>query len=201
MKFLTAFLLACILIAPAAYAAPPVGQPAPDFTASDINGQPFKLSDQKGKIVVLEWTNHECPFVHKHYDSGNMQNLQKDAGAHGVVWVSIVSSAPGHQGNVTPEEAKKIMTGSGAAPAYKILDPSGEIGHLYDAKTTPNMYVIDKDGLLVYEGAIDDQPSPNPKTLEGARNYVTAALDSLMKGEKIETPVTQPYGCAVKYEN
>lgn len=200
-KILIALFCLGVLTAPAAQAAPATGQAAPDFTATDIDGKPFKLSDQKGKIVVLEWTNHECPFVVKHYGSGNMQALQQKAAADGVVWVTLISSAPGQQGAVDAAEARKIMEDAKAGPAHKILDPSGEIGKLYDAKVTPHMFVIDKDGVLAYGGAIDDNSSANPKTIEGAKNYVAAALDSVMKGEAVATPQTKPYGCAVKYKS
>jgi len=182
-------------------AAPEVGAPAPDFTATDIKGNPFKLSDHKGDIVVLEWTNAECPFVVKHYESGNMQKVQKETNAKGVKWVSINSSAEGRQGHVNNEEAAKILTDKGATVDVKILDPSGEIGKLYDAKTTPHMYVIDTEGTLAYAGAIDSNASPNPATIEGAENYVLAAVDSLVSGEEIATKQTQPYGCSVKYKN
>lgn len=179
--------------------APEVGKPAPAFEATDINGKPFKLSDHKGKIVVLEWSNHKCPFVRKHYDGGNMQDIQKQANAKGVEWVTIVSSAEGRQGNITAAEAAAVIKEKGASPDVKILDPSGELGKLYDAKTTPHMYVIDTAGTLAYAGAIDSNSSPNPKTIEGAENYVLAAIDDLAAGNAVQTPQTQPYGCSVKY--
>ena len=191
---------AVVLFASApAFAAPEVGKPAPDFSATDVNGQPFKLSDHKGKTVVLEWTNAECPFVVKHYETKNMQNTQKAALDKGVEWITINSSAPGKQGNVTAEEAKKIATEAGATNTAEILDASGEIGKLYSAQTTPHMFVIDKDGNLAYMGAIDDNSSPKHETVEGAKNYVLAAVDELVAGTPVSTPVTQPYGCAVKY--
>lgn len=180
-------------------AAVEIGQPAPEIEAVDTNGNPFKLSDHKGKIVVLEWTNHECPFVVKHYGSGNMQATQKAAMADGVEWVTIVSSAEGKQGNVSPEEANKIVEEAEASISAKILDESGEIGKAYDAKTTPHMFVIDAEGNVAYAGAIDSVSSPNPDTIEGATNYVTAALESLKAGEPVEVTETKPYGCAVKY--
>ncbi|NCT40181.1 MAG: redoxin domain-containing protein [Alphaproteobacteria bacterium] len=180
-------------------AAPEIGKAAPDFTATDINGDTFKLSDHKGKIVVLEWSNHECPFVVKHYGSGNMQKVQKETTEKGVEWVTIVSSADGRQGNTTAEEAAKIIEEQGAHPSVKILDASGEIGKMYDAKTTPHMFVINTDGTLAYAGAIDNNPSPNPATIEGAENYVTAAVDELIEGKDVTTSQTQPYGCSVKY--
>jgi len=201
--FLTS-LATCALIMPAIgvnAAAPKVGAAAPDFTATDINGNPFKLSDHKGDIVVLEWTNADCPFVVKHYATGNMQKVQKETTEKGVKWISINSSAEGRQGNVTAEQAAKIIEEQGAYPTVKILDPSGELGKLYDAKTTPHMYVINAEGTLAYAGAIDNNASPNPKTVEGADNYITAAVDELIAGKDLTTPQTQPYGCSVKYAN
>ncbi len=176
-----------------------VGKPAPNFEAIDIYGNKFSLKEQKGKIVVLEWTNHKCPFVRKHYETGNMQKTQKIATDNGVIWVSIVSSAPGKQGYVTPEEAKEIVKKVGANSTTRILDPTGKIGKLYGAKTTPHMFVISPQGNIEYIGAIDDKPSPNPDTIENAENLVLSALDALSQGHKVEVPVTAPYGCSVKY--
>lgn len=183
-----------------AFAAAEVGQPAPDFTATDIKGNTVKLSDLKGKNVVLEWTNQECPFVVKHYKTGNMQAAQKKATEGGAVWISINSSAPGMQGNTTAEEALKIETEAGVHSTNRILDPSGEIGQLYGAKTTPHMFVIDKEGTLAYAGAIDDKPDADSASIEGAKNYVLAALDDLSAGKPVETPSTASYGCGVKYK-
>lgn len=180
-------------------AAPEIGKMAPDFETTDITGNAFKLSDHKGSIVVLEWTNHQCPFVMKHYGSGNMQKLQKETTAKNVKWISINSSADGRQGNVTPEKAAAILTEKGASPSVSILDPTGTIGKLYDAKTTPHMYVINAEGTLAYAGAIDSNASPNPTTIEGADNYVVAAVDELIAGKDVTTSQTQPYGCSVKY--
>ncbi|MGN7437126.1 MAG: thioredoxin family protein [Alcanivorax sp.] len=180
-------------------AAVEIGKPAPNFTATDIDGNEFSLEDQKGKIVVLEWTNNGCPFVRKHYDTKNMQNTQKTATDNGVVWVSIVSSAPGKQGYMTPEEAQKLVKDEGAHATTRILDTTGEIGKMYAAKTTPHMFVISAQGNVEYAGAIDDNPSPNPKAVEGAENLVLAALDALSTGKSVEVPLTQPYGCSVKY--
>ena len=182
-----------------AHAAVEVGQAAPAIEATDIDGNAFNLADHKGKIVVLEWTNDQCPFVMKHYDSGNMQKLQKEARAEGVEWVVINSSADGKQGNVTAEEAKKIMEEADASPTTYIQDPSGEIGQAYGAKTTPHMFVIDKDGNIAYAGAIDSDSSPRQSSIEGADNYVMAAIDSLQAGEEVETKTSAPYGCSVKY--
>lgn len=200
LKFLavlaTLGLVACL---PAANAAPVVGEPAPEFTAVDTNGVEHSLSDFKGKNVVLEWSNHECPFVVKHYEPGNMQKIQKAATDDGVVWLTIVSSAEGKQGNVNNEEANKIMSDAGAHATAKILDPSGEIGKLYDAKTTPHMFVINAEGVLVYAGAIDSDSSFKQDSIANATNYVTDALASLKAGEEIKVSSTKPYGCSVKY--
>ena len=182
-----------------ANATPAIGEAAPEIEATDTNGNAFKLSDHKGKIVVLEWTNHQCPFVMKHYSTGNMQDTQKKARDQGVEWVSIVSSAEGRQGHTTAEEANAIVSEKGAHPSAKILDESGAIGKAYGAQTTPHMYVIDAEGKLAYAGAIDDNASPNPKTVEGATNYVLAAIDDLKAGNAVKTSQTKPYGCSVKY--
>ena len=189
---------ALILTAPA-MAAPEVGKPAPDFTATDSNGKTVKLSDQRGKIVVLESTNHDCPFVKKHYGSGNMQALQQEAGQQGIVWWSVISSAPGKQGHVTPQEANELTRSRKAAPSAVLLDPQGTIGQLYGARTTPHMYIIDPQGRLVYMGAIDDKPSTNPADVATANNYVRTALKAAQQGQSVEPAVTQPYGCSVKY--
>lgn len=196
--------LAILALPSLANATPEVGAMAPDFEATDIAGNAFKLSDHKGDIVILEWTNHECPFVVKHYSTGNMQATQKDTRAksnekQGVKWVSIVSSAPGKQGHVTPQEAQKIVNEAGAEVDVKILDETGTIGKLYDAKTTPHMYIIDAKGTLVYAGAIDSNSSPNPATIEGSENYVLAAVNELIAGNTVTTAQTKPYGCSVKY--
>lgn len=184
---------------PNAQAEVEVGKPAPEFTATDTNGVEHKLSDFKGKNIVLEWSNHECPFVVKHYEGGNMQKLQKEATDNGAVWLTIVSSAEGKQGNVTAEEANKIMAEAGTHSTARMLDASGEIGKLYGAKTTPHMFVIDKEGMLVYAGAIDSDSSHKAESIEGATNYVREALNSLNAGEPIKVASTNPYGCSVKY--
>lgn len=195
----TLFALALITMPLTAQAAVEIGKPAPAFTAQDTNGNEISLSDYKGKNVVLEWTNHECPYVIKHYDSGNMQETQKKAIEDGAVWLTIVSSAKGKQGNTTPEEANAILADQNSHPTAKILDPSGEIGKLYDAKTTPHIFVINAEGDVVYAGAIDNNPSPRPETIAGAENYVLAALNHLADGTPIEPSQTAPYGCSVKY--
>jgi hypothetical protein len=187
--------------APVELASPAIGQPAPAFSGTDANGNKVSLGDFAGKTVVLEWTNHECPFVKKHYDSGSMQKLQKEATDNGVIWLSIVSSAPDHQGYTIPEEAKAVIEKTGSHATARILDSSGEIGRLYGAKTTPHMFIVDKNGTLVYAGGIDDMPSTDPKTLESAKNYVRAALDDIAAGRPVATAQTQPYGCSVKYSD
>jgi peroxiredoxin len=192
-------LAASLAIAAPAAAAPAIGQPAPAFTAKDGAGQTRSLSEFKGKTVVLEWTNAGCPYVQKHYESGNMQALQKSAAQDGVVWLTLVSSAPGKQGYVSPAEAKSWKTDTGAGSAALLLDPGGQVGKAYDARTTPHMYVVDKTGKLVYMGGIDDKPVADPSSLKGAKNYVTAALSDVKAGRAVATPVSKPYGCSVKY--
>ena len=199
MKALLLMTLALLPLSTAAMAAPEIGKPAPEFMANDTNGKHVMLSELKGKTVVLEWTNHECPFVVKHYGSGNMQALQAEATKDDVVWVSIVSSAKDKEGNVTAEEANKIIADQKALPTHKILDESGEIGKLYDAKTTPHMFVIDKNGVLVYQGAIDDKSGFDQEEVKTAKNYVRAALADLKAGKPVEVSSTKSYGCGVKY--
>jgi len=183
----------------AAHAGVSVGQPSPDFTGIDSNGNQHTLSQYKGKTVVLEWTNHDCPYVKKHYNSGNMQELQKQATADGVVWLSVISSKPGKQGHVSGAQANKLTQSRNAAPTAVILDETSEIGRLYGAKTTPHMYIVDKTGQLVYMGGIDSIPSSNEADIAGAKNYVRVALDAIAAGKAIEDSVTRPYGCSVKY--
>jgi len=184
---------------PAADEGPRIGQPAPDFSGTDSHGQTVHLRDLRGHVVVLEWSNHECPFVGKQYRSGNMQALQKDATGHGVVWLTILSSAPGTQGSVTADQANELTRSRGAAPSAVVLDPTGTIGRGYGARTTPHMFVIDKSGTLVYMGAIDDRPTTDVADIPGARNYVRLALSALENGTPVADPVTRPYGCSVKY--
>jgi len=195
-KFMIA--MALILAAPA-FAAPKNGEPAPDFTAKGADGKEYKLSQFKGKTVVLEWFNNDCPYVKKYYDSKEMQKLQKEATAKGVVWLTVASSAPGKEGHVDAEGMKKIWADRGMASTAALLDGSAEIAKKYEAKTTPHMFVIDKTGKLVYQGAIDDRPSASAKSLVGAQNYVTQTLAALDKGEGVKTASTTPYGCSVKY--
>ena len=192
-------LMAFTLTGPALAAAPLIGQPAPAIETTDASGNPFNLADHTGKIVVLEWTNHQCPFVVKHYSEGHMQALQTSARADGIEWVSIISSAPGKQGHVSGEKALEVAKDKGADPTTILIDETGEIGKAYDAQTTPHLYIIDADGTLVYKGAIDDNPSPRSSAIEGAKNYVSAALGNLKSGEPVEITSTPPYGCSVKY--
>ena len=176
-----------------------VGEVAPNFKGVDTNGVEHNLSDFLGKNVVLEWSNHECPFVVKHYESGNMQKLQKEATADDVIWLTIISSAEGKQGYTSAAEANAIIEEQGIASTARILDPSGEIGKLYGAKTTPHMFVIDTEGKVAYAGAIDSDSSFKQSAIEGAENYVMSALSSLKAGEEIKVASTKPYGCSVKY--
>jgi len=176
------------------------GAPAPAFKGTDSLGKTESLAQYRGKWVVLEWANQGCPYERKHYESGNMERLQKQWTAKGVVWLSVISSAPGQQGYVTPAEENDYLQKMHAAPTAAILDPSGAIGRLYGAKTTPHMFVIDPQGNVVYEGAIDDQPTPDPASLKTVQhNYLNEALDAAMAGKPVATPVTRPYGCSVKY--
>jgi peroxiredoxin len=177
------------------------GAPAPAFTLTDSNGKSVSLSDFAGKTVVLEWTNDGCPFVKKHYadPTRNMQTLQSDAAEDGVVWLSVISSAQGKQGHADGARANELTTTRGAAPAHVLLDPTGAVGRLYAAKTTPHMFVIDGTGTLAYDGAIDSNPSANPSDIAGATNYVTAALDAVAAGRTPDPATTKPYGCSVKY--
>jgi peroxiredoxin len=178
-----------------------VGQSAPDFTATDNNGKVQKLSAYKGKFVVLEWTNQGCPYTRKHYESGNMQKLQKEWTGKGVVWFTVVSSAPGTQGYVTAEQENDYLKKMSAVPTAVLLDPKGEIGHLYGAKTTPHMFIIDPSGNLIYNGAIDDHPTTDVADIASSTNYVSTALEQAIAGKPVANAATRPYGCSVKYGN
>lgn len=180
-------------------AAATVGEKAPDFTLTDATGKTHTLSEFAGKYVVLEWVNFGCPFVKKHYGSGNMQKLQETYAKKGVVWLSICSSAPGHQGFMEGEALTSAIKDHNSKATAYLLDPDGHVGHMYQAKTTPNMYVINPKGVLVYAGAIDDKPSVDPDDIPESTNYVVAALDLAMANKEIKTAATQPYGCSVKY--
>ena len=186
-----------VAVPPAATAR--VGEPAPAFSAPDIAGKNVRLGDYAGKTVVLEWTNDGCPFVGKHYDSGNMQALQQKYTAGGVVWLTVASSAPGEQGHVTPAEAKADLARWRATPTDFLLDPDGIVGRLYDARATPHMVVIDRAGHVVYMGAIDDTPSTRLADVKTAHNYVAAALDAIAAGQPVAVASTRAYGCSIKY--
>jgi peroxiredoxin len=180
---------------------PPVGTAAPDFSLTDSKGNTHSLSQYKGKYVVLEWFNPECPFVKKHYGSGNMQKLQDEYTSKGVVWLTIDSNAPGTEGNITPEQAQKIMASWKTKQTALLLDPESKVAKLYAAKNTPNMVVIDPQGKIVYQGAIDSKATPNPADIPSSTNYVKAALDESLAGKPVSTPTTRPYGCSVKYRS
>lgn len=187
-------------VGPLALAAPvQAGSAAPSFTGTDTKGVQHTLAGYRGKTVVLEWTNHECPYTVKHYATGNMQALQTAAAEAGVVWLTVVSSRPGEQGHVDAAQADSLTSNRMAQPAAVLLDPGGEIGRLYDARTTPHMFIIDGTGTLVYMGAIDDRPTANHASVKGARNYVREALDAVAAGRPVALTSTRPYGCSIKY--
>ncbi|MGC2765421.1 MAG: redoxin domain-containing protein [Candidatus Acidiferrum sp.] len=195
----TMFIAVVLCTSPLLIWAAKVGDPAPEFTATASNGKTVRLSDYRGKYVVLEWHNNGCPYVGKHYKSGNMQRLQKQWTGEGVVWFTILSSAPGKQGYVSASDENDYLAKMQAAPTAALLDPTGEIGHLYDAKTSPQMVVINPQGVLIYSGAIDDKPTTDLQDVPTATNYVSLALQQAMAGKQVETPATRPYGCSVKY--
>lgn len=178
-----------------------VGEPAPDFTAVDSTGKSQSLHAYKGKYVVLEWHNQGCPYTRKHYESGNMQRLQKEWTAKGVVWFTVISSAPGTQGYVTPSQENQYVAAMQAAPTAVLMDPAGTLGRLYTAKTTPHMYIIDPNGVLIYNGAIDDHPTSSAADIATSKNYVANALTEALSGKPVTDPATQPYGCSVKYQH
>lgn len=182
-----------------AVAGPTLGEPAPDFVLTDLDGQEVALSSYKGKYVVLEWTNYECPFVKKHYNSGNMQSLQAKFTGEDVIWLSINSSAPGKQGNFPPEKWKEMLAEKKVAASKVLLDPDGKVGKLYLARTTPEMFVIDPQGNLIYMGAIDDKSGHDPAEIKTAKNFVQTALEEARAGKPVSTPITRSYGCSVKY--
>jgi len=199
MKRLMLGLATALAVASAPALAATVGQPAPEFSAPDLAGKAVKLSDFRGKFVVLEWTNPECPYVRRHYDSGNMPSLQKEFAAKGVVWLAVNSSSP-ESGEFTPPEGMtKWVAAKGAAPTAVLIDKDGKVGRLYGARTTPHMYVIDPQGKLVYAGAIDDKRWANVEETKSAKNHVRAALGEAMAGKPVAVSATTPYGCSVKY--
>jgi peroxiredoxin len=199
LSSLVAVALAMAWLTPPAFGEARVGETVPNFTSTASDGRSYSLSQFKGKYVVLEWHNQGCPYTDKHYESGNMQNLQKEWTAKGVVWFTVISSAPGTQGYVTASEENSYLGRMKAAPTAALLDPSGQLGHLYGAKTTPHMFVVNPQGVLIYEGAIDDRPTTDLSDINGATNYVSLALSEAMAGKAVTTPATRPYGCSVKY--
>lgn len=199
-RFFQIPLIITVLYACGSGAALRVGEPAPGFEGVDTGGNVHRLADYRGKTVVLEWTNHDCPYVRKHYGAGNMQAQQREAAAQGVVWLSIISSAPGKQGHVSPEEAGELTRKRKAAPLAVILDSEGRIGRAYHARTTPHMFIIDATGVLVYMGGMDSISTASPDDIPQATQYVRVALQELAAGQPVSTPVTRPYGCSVKYQ-
>ncbi len=195
-------LLAALLMLPGqARPAPAVGQAAPDFSLTDTAGKTVKLSDFKGKHVVLEWTNPGCPFVRKHYDPSNMQALQKEAGGKGVVWLAVNSTADSHPDYLAPAQMGRWMSQQKAAPAATLMDEEGSIGKSYGARTTPHMYIVNPQGMLIYAGGIDSIPSARPDDIKTATNYVRAGLAESLAGKPLSTPASRPYGCSVKYKS
>jgi peroxiredoxin len=183
----------------AAGSAPQIGQPAPDFTGTDSKGNPVRLSQYRGKTVVLEWTNADCPYTRKHYTSGNMQSVQALAQKNGVVWLTVISSAPGKQGYVNGPAADALTQSRNAVPSAVLLDPSGTLGRKYDAKTTPHMFVIDKNGTLQYMGGIDSLATTDISDIPHAEPYLNEAMLAVVQGSPVAHPVTKPYGCSIKY--
>jgi peroxiredoxin len=180
---------------------PPVGGKAPEFSLPDVKGKSHSLTEYKGKYVVLEWFNPECPFVKKHYGSENMQKLQQEFTNKGVVWLTIDSNAPGLEGNLSADAAEKIVNSWKTHQTALLLDPDGKVGKAYGAKNTPHMFVISPEGKIVYEGAIDSKASPNPADIPSSTNYVKAALEEALSGKPVSNPNTKPYGCSVKYKS
>jgi len=176
-----------------------LGQAAPDFTLTDTEGKTHKLSDLRGKYVVLEWINYDCPFVVKHYKSGNMQSLQKKYTEQDVVWFSVCSSAPGKQGHFPIDKIKSMKKEKETAYSAYLIDESGDVGRAYEAKTTPHMYIINPEGVLIYAGGIDDKPSTDLKDVKTANNFVSTMLDDALAGKEVQPLSTKPYGCSVKY--
>jgi AhpC/TSA family len=195
---LSRLLLLVFLLTSSVYAVK-VGESAPDFQATDSNGQVHKLAQYRGKFVVLEWHNNGCPYTRKHYESGNMQRLQREWIGKGVVWFSMISSAPGQQGYVTAQQENDYLKKMKASPSAVLLDPEGNVGRLYSAKTTPHMFIINPEGVLLYDGAIDDKATTDRADIATAKNYVSQALEEAMANKPVSIPTTRPYGCSVKY--
>ncbi|HLY92825.1 MAG TPA: redoxin domain-containing protein [Candidatus Angelobacter sp.] len=200
-RYQSVFRVALILALMASAFAVKVGDPAPNFTGVDSNGKQQTLSAYRGKFVVLEWHNQGCPYTRKHYESGNMQRLQKEWTGKGVVWLTVISSAPGTQGFVTPTQENEYLQKMNASPTAVIMDPGGSLGHLYGAKTTPQMFIVDPHGTLIYNGAIDDHPTSDQGDIASSKNYVSAALSEALSGKPVTEAATRPYGCSVKYKD
>ncbi len=196
---IAAFATALLTQQPTASPSPKIGEPAPTFVANGADGKTYDLASYKGKFVVLEWTNKDCPFVKKHYGSNNMQQTQAKAKELGAVWFSVCSSAPGKQGYLDAAGFTNNLTKVGSKAVTVFMDPEGKLGHMYAAKTTPQIAIIDPSGKLIYNGAVDDKPSPNPEDIAGAKNYVLAALEEAIAGKSVTVATSRPYGCSVKY--
>jgi peroxiredoxin len=196
---LASFAALCVALPPAAFGQAVVGSAAPAFTATDSHGHSHTLEQYRGKYVVLEWHNQGCPYTRKHYVSGNMQSLQKEWTAKGVVWFTVISSARGEQGYVSDSQENAYLAQMHAEPTAVLMDADGKLGHLYGAKTTPEMFVIDPSGKLIYEGAIDNRPTPDVSDIKGADNYLSDALTEAIAGKPVVKSYTRPYGCSVKY--
>jgi len=192
---------AAVLAPAAAFAAADLGKPAPAFSATDSSGKSWSLAELKGKVVVLETTNHDCPYVRKHYNSSNMQTQQREAAAKGVVWLTVASSATGEEGFVTAAQANELTQQRNAAPAAFLLDPKSRIARAYGATVTPHMYIVDASGVLVYKGGIDSIPSSSQSDIPKAKQYVRVALDEVLAGKPVSDASTRPYGCSLKYGN
>ena len=201
LKTLIAAAVTAASFSTGAFAAATVGQAAPDFALTDVNGKTVKLSDFKGKNVVMEWHNPGCPFVQKHYNSSNMQTLQNKYDAKETVWLTVNSTETGHQDYLNNDKLRGYIADKKAAPDAYMTDADGKVGKTYGAKTTPQMFVINPAGMLVYAGAIDDKPGTKVEEIKGAKNFVVAALDDLKAGKPVSAATTQPYGCSVKYKS
>ncbi len=199
MKFTAIAFSLALLASSSAWAVATPGQPAPTFEVKDATGKTYSLASLKGKWTVLEWTNKDCPFVIKHYESGNMQKLQKTYTGKGVTWLSVISSAKGKQGHLSPDEAVKVASANKSAANAILLDETGAMGQAYGAKTTPHMYIINPEGQVVYAGGIDDNDSSNPAVIPKSKNFVAMALDASLAGKPVATASSRPYGCSVKY--
>ncbi len=199
LRALSIGLFICISLTSTLLAQPQIGKLAPDFIGLNTKGQLVDLKHLRGKNVVLEWTNHECPYVRKHYNSGNMQKTQAALTADGVYWISVISSAPDKQGYVTPEKADALTASRGSYADTVVIDASGSLGKTFSARTTPQIVLIDEAGIIRYQGAIDDKPSSRASSLKGAKNYLLAAWGDLKAGRNVTEPITKPYGCTIKY--